>query len=164
MQNQKPQDERTDLRDEDAVFMELALELAEQAEEAGEVPIGAVVVSGGEVVGRGRNRIEEQGSATAHAEMLALQEACALLGRRLSDCTLYSTVEPCAMCAGAIILARVGRVVFGAVDPKFGAGGSVVNLLECERFNHQPEVTRGVLAERCGELLQRFFRRLRAGE
>jgi tRNA(adenine34) deaminase len=148
--------------EDDLRFMRLALALAQKSAAMEEVPVGAVVVHRGEVVGEGYNRIEELDDATTHAELLALREASSKLGRRLNDCTIYCTVEPCAMCAGAMILARIGRVVFGAEDAKFGAGGSVVNLLESERFNHRPEVVRGVLAEESQKLLKEFFRRVRA--
>jgi len=147
--------------DDDLQFMRLALTLAEKSAKMEEVPVGAVVVHQGEVVGEGRNRIEELSDATAHAELLALREASARLGRRLNDCTIYCTVEPCAMCAGAMILARIGRVVFGAEDAKFGACGSTVNLLESDWFNHRPVVVRGVLAEESQKLLKEFFKRVR---
>jgi len=146
---------------DDECFMRLALKLAKEAGEAGEVPVGSVVVQEGQVVGRGRNRIQERNSGLAHAEILAIEEASAKLGRRLSGCTLYSTIEPCPMCAGAIILSRVDRVVFGANDPKFGAVGSVVNILESDGFNHRPQVVSGVLQEECAGLIQKFFQELR---
>ncbi len=145
----------------DEHFMYLALELARQAAEEGEVPVGAVVVQGDRVVGTGRNRREVGKNALAHAEIEAINQACATLGGwRLSGCTLYVTLEPCPMCAGAIINARIDRVVQGTTDPKAGSCGSLVNLFELP-FNHQPELTTGVLAEECATELQTFFRCLR---
>ena len=145
----------------DDQFMRLALELARQAAEEGEVPVGAVVVQGDRVVGTGRNRREVGKNALAHAEIEAINEACATLGGwRLSGCTLYVTLEPCPMCAGAIINARIDRVVQGTSDPKAGSCGSLVNLFALP-FNHQPTLTTGVLAEECAEVLQSFFRDLR---
>jgi len=145
----------------DDQFMRLALELARQAAEEGEVPVGAVVVQGDQVVGTGRNRREVGKNALAHAEIEAINQACATLGGwRLSGCTLYVTLEPCPMCAGAIINARIDRVVQGTSDPKAGSCGSLVNLFALP-FNHQPTLTTGVLAEECAEVLQSFFRDLR---
>jgi tRNA(adenine34) deaminase len=138
--------------------MALALEEAEAAAREGEAPVGAVVVVGGEVVARGRNRRENDRDPTAHAELLAVRDAAARLGRwRLSGATVYVTLEPCPMCAGSLILARVDRVVFGAYDPKAGACGSVVNLFEAGRFNHRPDIVVGVMAEACGRVLTEFF-------
>lgn len=146
-------------RPDDTVFMEEALALARKAAELGEVPVGAVVVRDGQVIGRGFNRRETWGDPTAHAEMLAIREAArAVGGWRLTGCTLYVTLEPCAMCAGAIVLARLDRVVYGAVDPKAGAVGSLMNLVQDERLNHRAEVIAGIEAESCGELLRDFFR------
>ncbi|HEX8086544.1 MAG TPA: tRNA adenosine(34) deaminase TadA [Solirubrobacteraceae bacterium] len=143
----------------DEWFMRLALREAERALEHDDVPIGAVVVHEGEVVGAGRNERELRGDPTAHAEILALREAAAHLGSwRVLDSVLYVTLEPCAMCAGAIVLARVPRVVFGTVDPKAGAVGSVFNVLDEPRLNHRPEVAAGLLAEESAELLRAFFR------
>ena len=145
----------------DDQFMRLALELARQAAEEGEVPVGAVVVQDDRVVGTGRNRREVGKNALAHAEIEAINEACATLGGwRLAGCTLYVTLEPCPMCAGAIINARIDRVVQGTSDPKAGSCGSLVNLFALP-FNHQPTLTTGVLAEECAEVLQSFFRDLR---
>ena len=142
--------------------MREALAEAETAAALGEVPIGAVVVHDGRVVGRGGNRRELLRDPTAHAEMLALREAARHLGGwRLLDCTLYVTLEPCPMCAGAMLLARVPRLVYGAADPKAGAAGSVVELLRDPRLSHVVEVTAGVCAEECGDLLRRFFGALR---
>ena len=144
--------------------MREALRLADDAASAGEVPVGAVVVRGDEVIGAGANRTVRDQDASAHAEMLAVRAACAALGSwRLSGCTLYVTLEPCAMCAGALVLARVDRVVFGAWDDKAGMAGSVGDLLRHPRLNHRPEVVAGVLAEECGEPLRRFFKRRRTG-
>ena len=139
--------------------MELALCEARVAEEHGDVPIGCVVERHGEVIGRGRNERERRGDPTAHAEVLALREAAAAVGSwRVLDATLYVTLEPCAMCAGAIVLGRVPRVVFGCPDPKAGAAGSVLVVLAEPRLNHRPEVVGGVLEEECAELLRAFFR------
>lgn len=127
-----------------------------------EVPVGCIVVHEGAIVGRGHNQVEALQDATAHAEILAIGAASNALGSwRLTDCTLYVTLEPCAMCAGALVLARLGRLVYGASDPKAGACGSVLDVLGEPRLNHRVAVTRGVLAEECGELLRRFFRRKR---
>lgn len=138
--------------------MELALEQARMAGAAGEVPVGALVVLGGEVVGRGFNRPIGNHDPTAHAEIMALRDAAARLGNyRLPGCTLYVTLEPCAMCAGAIIHARIGRVVFGARDPKTGAAGSVIDLFAELRLNHHAMVSGGVLEDQCAHLLSGFF-------
>ena len=142
----------------DEYFMRLALREAERALEHDDVPIGAVVVRDGEVIGAGANERELRGDPTAHAEVLALREAAARLGSwRLLECSLYVTLEPCAMCAGAIILARVPRLVYGAVDPKAGMAGSVLDVLGEPRLNHRPEVAAGLLAEESASLLQDFF-------
>lgn len=139
-------------------FMREALELAHQAQDAGEVPVGALVVLDNQIVGRGFNAPISRHDPSAHAEMMALRDAAQRLGNyRLPGVTLYVTLEPCAMCAGAIMHARVARVVFGAADPKTGAAGSVVNLFEEARLNHHAEVTGGVLAAECGALLSAFF-------
>jgi tRNA(adenine34) deaminase len=142
----------------DEYFMRLALREAERAMEHDDVPIGAVVVHEGEVLATGRNEREERRDPTAHAEVLALREAAEKLGSwRVLDSVLYVTLEPCAMCAGAIVLARVPRVVFGAWDPKAGAAGSVLDVLAQPQLNHRPEVSGGLLGEECGELLRSFF-------
>jgi tRNA(adenine34) deaminase len=142
----------------DEYFMRLALREAERARGEGDVPIGAVVVRAGEVIAVGRNERELRQDPTAHAEILALREAAAVAGSwRVLDATLYVTLEPCAMCAGAIVLARVPRVLFGASDPKAGAAGSVLNVLDEPSLNHRPEVTGGVLGQECGDLLSEFF-------
>ncbi|WP_281244178.1 tRNA adenosine(34) deaminase TadA [Anaerobacillus arseniciselenatis] len=146
----------------DIFFMEKAIELAKKAEGINEVPIGALVVKDGEVIAEAYNLREVEQRAIAHAELLAIDQACEKLNTwRLTGCTLYVTLEPCPMCAGAIIQSRVDRVVYGARDPKAGCVGSIYDLLNEQRFNHQCEVERGVLAEECGELLTNFFRKLR---
>ena len=138
--------------------MRLALREAVRALEHDDVPIGAVVVQGGEVIGAGHNERELRADPTAHAEMIALREAARALGSwRVLDSVMYVTLEPCAMCAGAIVLARLPRVVFGATDPKAGAAGSVFNVLEEPRLNHRPQVESGLLAEDCADLLRAFF-------
>lgn len=143
----------------DASFMRLALRLARAAGRRDEVPVGAVVVLDGEVVGRGGNRRQGTGDPTAHAEMVALRQAARRLGTwRLERTTMYVTLEPCAMCAGALVLARVGRLVFGAYDPKAGACGSLYNIVRDPRLNHRLEVAGGVLGEECAEVLRTFFR------
>ncbi|MBI3182533.1 MAG: nucleoside deaminase [Myxococcales bacterium] len=145
--------------------MERALGLAREAARLGEVPVGAVAVKGGVVVGEGYNRREVDRDPFAHAELLALSAAAKSLGAwRLSGVTLYSTLEPCAMCAGAMVQGRLTRLVFGAADPKAGAAGSLYNLLEDPRHNHRVELTGGVLAEASGALLKEFFRALRSPE
>jgi tRNA(adenine34) deaminase len=149
----------------DEQWMSEALREAAEALEEGEVPIGAVVVTDGRIVGRGRNEIEQRGTATAHAEMLALGRAAELLGDwRLDGCTLYVTVEPCHMCLGACYLSRVSRVVFGARQPRSGACGSHSDFHEAGLFNHGIEVTGGILGERSLDLMQRFFQQVRSGE
>jgi tRNA(adenine34) deaminase len=142
----------------DEYFMRLALREAERALEHDDVPIGAVIVHGGEVIAAARNERELRGDPTAHAEILALREASAALGGwRLLDTVLYVTLEPCAMCAGAIVLARVPRVVWAADDPKAGAAGSVMNVLAEPRLNHRADAAGGLLAEESAELLREFF-------
>ena len=147
---------------QDELFMQQALELARTAAAEGEVPVGCVIVQDGTVIGRGHNRRETGRSALAHAEIKAIAEACRRLGGwRLWHATLYVTLEPCPMCAGAIINARIPRVVIGAMDPKAGSCGSVVNLFDLP-YNHRPEITRGVLEDACASELRTFFRTLRA--
>lgn len=142
--------------------MELAIDEARLAAAHDDVPIGAVVVRHGEVVTAGHNRREIDTDPTAHAEILALRQAARTLGRwRLDDCTLYVTLEPCSMCAGALVLARLGTLVFGADDPKAGAVGALWDIPRDPRLNHRVEVVRGVEAAPCGELLREFFRRRR---
>lgn len=143
--------------------MQAALEEARRAEADGEVPVGAVVVHEGRIIARGRNRTETLPDPTAHAEVLALREAAARLGSwRLPGCSLYVTLEPCAMCAGALVLSRIEQLVYGADDPKAGMCGSLGNVVQDPRLNHRVEVERGVLAEECGDLLRAFFRRRRS--
>ncbi|MEO6858122.1 MAG: tRNA adenosine(34) deaminase TadA [Solirubrobacteraceae bacterium] len=142
----------------DEYFMRLALREAERALDHDDIPVGAVVVKDGEVIGTGHNERELRSDPTAHAEMLALREAARGLGSwRVLETVLYVTLEPCAMCAGAIVLARVPRVVFGTTDPKAGASGSVFNVLAEPRLNHRPQVESGLLAEECADLLRAFF-------
>jgi tRNA(adenine34) deaminase len=142
----------------DERFMSQAIELAQAAAEHGDVPIGAVVVRGGGAIGAAGNQREHSADPTAHAELLALREAAARLGGwRIEDATIYVTLEPCAMCAGAIVLARVARVVYGAADPKAGAAGSVLDVLAEPALNHHPQVEGGVLGEQCAALLSDFF-------
>jgi len=142
--------------------MEEAMKEAKKAESIGEVPIGAVIVYNGEIIARGHNLRETSQTTLSHAELNAIEQANQKIGSwRLEDCTLYVTLEPCPMCAGAIVQSRIKRVVFGAVDPKAGCGGTIINLLEESRFNHQVEVTSGVHAELCGKLLTDFFKNLR---
>jgi tRNA(adenine34) deaminase len=143
---------------DDSDFMGLALDLAREAGAAGEVPVGALIVLDGEVVGRGFNQPIGRHDPTAHAEIMALRDAATRLGNyRLPRCTLYVTLEPCAMCAGAIMHARIERVVFGARDPKTGAAGSIVDLFAEARLNHHTSVVGGILTEECGSLLSGFF-------
>jgi tRNA(adenine34) deaminase len=149
---------------DDAAWMREALAEAERALSHGDVPVGAVAVRDGVIVGRGHNRKEVDADPTAHAEVLALQEAARTLGGwRLVGVTLYCTLEPCPMCAGAMVSARLPQLVYGADDPKLGAAGSVVELLRDPRLNHRVTVIRGVLAEESQALLERFFARLRGG-
>ena len=141
--------------------MREALALAREAAEDGEVPIGCVIVKDGEIVGRGRNTREKGKNALGHAEISAINDACKHLGGwRIPNATLYVTLEPCPMCAGAIINARIDRVCFGAYDPKAGSCGSLTNLFELP-YNHQPEVTAGVLEDECAQMLKEFFKALR---
>ncbi|MBQ5813240.1 MAG: nucleoside deaminase [Clostridia bacterium] len=141
--------------------MEEALALAIEAAACGEVPVGCVIVCDGKIVGRGRNRREEEQNALLHAEIIAIEEACRTLGSwRLNECDLYVTLEPCPMCAGAILNARVGRVFYGAGDINMGACGGVINLFE-EAFGYKPRMYKGMLGNRCAEVLSDFFRKLR---
>lgn len=151
------------IRDEDIAFMHAALDLARQAEAVGEVPVGAVVVREGVIVGRGFNAPISRHDPSAHAEMQALRDAAQRLGNyRLAGCELFVTLEPCLMCAGAIMHARIARVVFGASDPKAGVCGSVLDVFAEQRLNHHAEVVGGVLAEECGAMLSNFFAMRRA--
>ncbi len=151
--------------DFDIEWMRLALGEAEKAAELGEVPVGAVAVMEGQIIGRGYNRKESDQDPTAHAEMIALREAAEFLQNwRLIGVTLYCTLEPCPMCAGAMIQARLPRLVYGAKDLRFGADGSILEVLAEPRFNHRVEVVSGVLEDETAEMLQAFFRRLREGK
>ena len=152
------------MKQEDAFYMRAALAEAAQAYALGEVPIGAVLVDeAGEIVARGHNLRERDHDATAHAEMIAIRAACGRLGRwRLSGLTLYVTIEPCPMCAGAIVMSRMDRVVYGGTDYKAGACESLFNIPGHPALNHHPEVTAGVLAEECAGIMKRFFRERRA--
>ena len=148
---------------EDREAMEAALAEARKAGEAGEVPIGAVVVREGAIVARGQNRVLRNVDPTAHAEIVALREAAAAVRNyRLTGCTIYATLEPCAMCAGALIHARLDRLVFAAADPKAGAAGSVLAVLNHPQLNHQMQVEQGIMADESAELLRSFFRERRA--
>jgi tRNA(adenine34) deaminase len=148
---------------EDEKYMALALSQAKRAAKIGEVPIGCVIVrDGGAVIGRGYNRRTTDHNVLAHAEITAIRKACrAISDWRLENCTLYVTLEPCPMCAGAIVQARIPRVVIGAMNPKAGCAGSVLNILDEKGFNHQAEVVTGVLGETCSAMLKNFFRELR---
>jgi tRNA(adenine34) deaminase len=155
-------DDSTPDADADRRYMQLALGEAEVAAAEDEVPIGAVIVHQGRVIASAHNQREQLHDPTAHAEMIAITQAAGALGDwRLEDCTLYVTLEPCPMCAGAIVLARVPRVVYGASDPKAGAAQSLYRLLDDGRLNHRAEVTAGVLADECGAILSRFFEQKR---
>ena len=150
------------MAENDEILMRSALAEARSAAEAGEVPIGAVAVVGGAIVARGQNRVLRDCDPTAHAEVVALRAAAQAMGNyRLLECELYVTLEPCAMCAGAMIHARLGRLIYGADDPKAGAAGSVLEVLNHPQLNHQMTVTGGVLANPCGDLLREFFRERR---
>jgi tRNA(adenine34) deaminase len=154
-----------DKQEQDQRFMRAALDEAEAAKALGEVPIGAVIVYDGEIIGRGRNLRETSNDPTTHAEMVAIREAAERIGHwRLLDTTLYVTLEPCVMCMGAIILARIPRLVYACRDPRAGAVGSIYDFSQDERFNHKAEVTEGVLGTECSQLLSGFFKELRAGK
>ena len=142
--------------------MKEALLEAEKAKDQGEVPVGAVIVKAGQVVGRGHNLTETRRDTTAHAEVLAIRDAQSNLGTKvLDDCTMYVTLEPCTMCAGALVLARVGKLCIGAMDPKAGACGSLYDLVDTPKLNHRIEVETGIMEEECGTILKEFFRELR---
>jgi tRNA(adenine34) deaminase len=142
----------------DIEYMQIALQLAQEAAAAGEVPVGAIVVKNGEIIGRGYNAPITTHDPSAHAEIRAMRDAANHLGNyRLVDCTLYVTLEPCAMCSGAIQHARIAKVIYGASDPKTGACGSVINLMAEPKLNHHTEVAGGILAQECGALLSNFF-------
>ena len=149
----------------DQCFMQVALDEARAAQARGEVPIGAVLVLNGAIIGRGHNRRETGDDPTAHAEMLAIRQAAAAIGHwRLLETTLYVTLEPCVMCMGAIILARIPRLVYACRDPRAGAAGSIYDFSQDKRFNHRVDVEEGVLGEECSELLSGFFKELRTGK
>lgn len=142
--------------------MKEAIRQARKAEAIGDVPIGCVIVCQDRIIARGYNKRNKEKTVLAHAELLAMKKACRLVGDwRLEDCTMYITLEPCQMCAGAIVQARIPRVVIGSMNAKAGCAGSVLNILEMDRFNHQCQVTRGVLEEECSAMLSDFFARLR---
>ena len=144
---------------DDLDYLRAAIAEAQSAEASGEVPVGAIIVHNGEIIGRGQNRVLRDSDPTAHAEIVALRAAGqALEIYRLEDCTLYATLEPCAMCAGAILHARIARLVYAAPDPKAGACGSVLSVMNHPQLNHKVEVVSGLLAEECGALLTNFFR------
>jgi tRNA(adenine34) deaminase len=146
----------------DEAMMREALKLARRAAEADEVPVGALIVHGREVIARAHNQVETLKDPTAHAEMIAITQATNYLSSKwLQDCVLYVTIEPCSMCAGALVLSRIGKVVFGAPDVKTGACGSVINILDHKALNHQVVVQGGVLADQCGELMSEFFKKKR---
>jgi tRNA(adenine34) deaminase len=152
-------------KDNDDFFIKLALDQAKIAEENGDVPIGAVIVFENQIVGKAYNQREQLKDPTAHAEIIALTQAAAALGTwRLHGCTIYVTLEPCPMCAGALVLARLERLVYGCADPKTGACGSLYDIVRDERLNHRLEVTAGILAEDCSRLLQDFFQHRRVKE
>ncbi len=148
----------------DAAWMQQALRLAEKAYKAGEVPVGSIVVREGRVIARASNQVELLKDATAHAEMLAITQAEAAVGDwRLNECDLYVTKEPCPMCAGALVHVRMRRVIFGCADPRGGAAGGLLNLLQMPTLNHRCDISTGVLADECAALLQAFFRERREG-
>ncbi|MDU0423581.1 tRNA adenosine(34) deaminase TadA [Staphylococcus haemolyticus] len=146
----------------DEYYMKLAIEEAKKAQKLGEVPIGAIIVKNNEVIASAHNLRETAQLPTAHAEHIAIERASKVVGSwRLEECKLYVTLEPCVMCAGAIVMSRIPKVVYGVTDPKGGCSGSLMNLLEESRFNHRAEVIKGVLEQECGDLLRNFFRELR---
>ena len=149
--------------EEDLKYMKQAIRLAKKAAAGGDVPIGCVIVYEGKIIARGYNRRNADKTTLAHAEILAIKKASKVIGDwRLEDCTMYVTLEPCQMCAGAIVQARIPRCVIGCMNPKAGCAGSILNLLDIKEFNHQVEVKRGVLEEECSALLKDFFAKLRA--
>ncbi len=150
------------MTDKDQLYMQTAIKQAEIAEENGDVPIGAVIVHNSQIIAKAYNQREQLQDPTAHAEIIALtQAAAALQSWRLTGCTMYVTLEPCPMCAGALVLARIDRLVYGCDDPKAGACGSLYDIVRDERLNHRLEVTSGILAEECSKLLQEFFQHRR---
>lgn len=149
----------------DEYYMKEALKAAQDAYDTGEVPIGAVIVHNGEIIGRGFNRRNTEGNPLCHAEIIAINEAAHFMGDwRIEECTMYVTVEPCPMCAGAIVQARIPRVVYGAKNPKAGCAGSVLDVLNEPKLNHQVDVTEGVLKEECAAMMKEFFKRFRKKE
>ena len=148
--------------EKDAIYMKEALKQAKKAYKIKEVPIGCVIVHEDKIIARGYNKRNSKKNTLAHAEIIAINKASKVLGDwRLEDCTMYITLEPCQMCAGAIVQARVKRVVIGSMNPKAGCGGSILNLLQMEQFNHQVDVERGILEEECSQMLKEFFKELR---
>lgn len=146
----------------DEYYMKQALKLAKKASDMGEVPIGCVIVYQDRIIGRGYNRRTTEGNVLAHAEIAAINKACKKMGDwRLEDCTLYVTLEPCQMCAGAIVQARIKKVVIGCMNTKAGCAGSILNILQMKEFNHQVEIEKGVLESQCSEILTAFFKNLR---
>ena len=151
--------------DEDIKYMQQAVKLAKKAAEGGDVPIGCVIVYDGRVIARGYNRRNADKTTLAHAEILAIKKASKVIGDwRLEDCTMYVTLEPCQMCAGAIVQARIKRCVIGCMNPKAGCAGSILNLLDVKEFNHQVEIKRGIMEEECSKLLKDFFAELRGNK
>ena len=147
---------------EDEKYMKQALRLAKKAMDSGDVPIGCLIVYDGKVIARGYNRRNKEKQSLAHAELIAIRKASKVIGDwRLEECKMYVTLEPCQMCAGAIVQARIPEVVIGCMNPKAGCAGSIINLLDMQEFNHQVKVTRGVLEEECSVLLKNFFKELR---
>ncbi len=147
---------------EDEKYMKQALRLAKKAMDSGDVPIGCLIVYDGKVIARGYNRRNKEKQSLAHAELIAIRKASKVIGDwRLEECKMYVTLEPCQMCAGAIVQARIPEVVIGCMNPKAGCAGSIINLLDMQEFNHQVKVTRGVLEEECSVLLKNFFKDLR---
>ena len=160
--NKKTDEENEMLEKQHQKYMKQALRQAKKAYENGDVPIGCIIVYDGKVIARGYNRRNKDKQSLAHAEMMAIKKASKVMGDwRLEDCTMYITLEPCQMCAGAIVQARIPEVVIGCMNPKAGCAGSIINLLDMKAFNHQVNVTRGILETECSEMLKNFFRELR---
>lgn len=152
----------TNIQTNDATFMKEALEQARKSLKSGDVPIGAVIVHNGKIIGRGYNQIEKKGNSIFHAEIIAINSAIRKYGyKHLLDCDMYVTLEPCSMCAGAIVLSRISRVFIGTSDKKTGAGGSIFNILNEPRLNHRCEVFNGLLADECSNIIKHFFKKLR---
>ena len=146
----------------DEKYMKKAIKLAKKAAKNGEVPIGCIIVYEDKIIGKGYNRRKEKGSTLAHAEISAIKQACKYIGDwRLEGCTMYVTLEPCMMCAGACVQARIDKVIIGADNPKAGCAGSIINILQMKEFNHQVEIQRGILLEECSNLLTDFFKQMR---